>query len=64
VWPEAGPLLDEKALQGARRLGVADDPGTLLKLAEDADAAHLAAGLVRAALDKELAGSVKEHAAA
>jgi endonuclease III len=64
VWPEAGPLLDEKALQGARRLGVADDPGTLLKLADDADAAHLAAGLVRAALDKELAGSVKEHAAA
>ncbi|MEU0371705.1 endonuclease [Streptomyces sp. NPDC006283] len=64
VWPETGPLLDEKALQGARRLGVADDPRTLLRLADDADAAHLAAGLVRAALDKELAGSVKEHAAA
>ncbi|MFJ8074489.1 endonuclease [Streptomyces sp. NPDC096176] len=64
VWPEAGPLLDEKALQGARLLGIADDPETLLRLADDADAAHLAAGLVRAALDKELAGSVKEHAAA
>ncbi|ATW47062.1 HhH-GDP family DNA glycosylase [Streptomyces peucetius] len=64
VWPEAGPLLDEKALQGARRLGVADDPGTLLELADDADPAHLAAALVRAALDKDLAGSVMEHAAA
>ncbi|GGW39742.1 endonuclease [Streptomyces xantholiticus] len=64
VWPEAGPLLDEKALQGARRLGVADDPGTLLRLADDADPAHLAAALVRAALDKDLAGSVKENAAA
>ncbi|MGW7467649.1 endonuclease [Streptomyces xantholiticus] len=64
VWPEAGPLLDEKALQGARRLGIADDPGTLLELADDADPAHLAAALVRAALDKDLAGSVMEHAAA
>lgn len=64
VWPEAGPLLDEKALQGARRLGVADDPGTLLKLADDTDPAHLAAGLVRAALDKDVAESAKEHAAA
>jgi endonuclease III len=64
VWPEAGPLLDEKALQGARRLGVGDDPGTLLKLADDSDAAHLAAGLVRAALDKDVVESAKQHAAA
>jgi hypothetical protein len=63
VWPEAGPLLDEKALQGARRLGVGDDPGTLLKLADDSDAAHLAAGLVRAALDKDVVESAKQHAA-
>ncbi|MFF3290973.1 endonuclease [Streptomyces sp. NPDC003023] len=63
VWPEAGPLLDEKALQGARRLGVGDDPRTLLKLADDVDPAHLAAGLVRAALDKELAEAVLAHAA-
>jgi co-chaperonin GroES (HSP10) len=64
VWPEAGPLLDEKALQGARRLGVGDDPGALLKLADDSDAAHLAAGLVRAALDKDVVESAKQHAAA
>ena len=64
VWPEAGPLLDEKALQGARRLGVGDDPGTLLRLAGHCDAAHLAAGLVRAALDKDVADSAKEHAVA
>ncbi|MEW2633016.1 endonuclease [Streptomyces sp. NPDC048389] len=64
VWPEAGPLLDEKALQGARRLGVADDQGTLLKLADDSDPAHLAAGLVRAALDKDVAESAKDRTAA
>lgn len=65
VWTGTGPLLDGKALEGARRLGVADDPGTLLELAgEGTDAAHLAAGLVRAALDRKLVGSVREHAAA
>lgn len=52
VWPEAAPYLDGKALQGARRLELPQDPERLLGLAEGAEPAVLAAALVRAATDK------------
>ncbi|MFI9803300.1 endonuclease [Streptomyces sp. NPDC052301] len=55
VWPEIGPYLDGKALSGARRLGLPEDPGKLAGLAEDTEPAVLAAALVRAALDKQVA---------
>jgi endonuclease III len=55
VWPEAGPLLDRKALQGAERLGLPGDPDRLLSLAGKTEPAVLAAALVRAAVDKEVA---------
>ncbi|MEU1015419.1 endonuclease [Streptomyces sp. NPDC005898] len=55
VWPDLAPRLGEKALQGARRLGLPDDPKELVRLAGDADPAALAAALVRAALDKTIA---------
>jgi endonuclease III len=55
VWPEAGPLLDRKALQGAERLGLPGDPDHLLSLAGKTKPAVLAAALVRAAVDKEVA---------
>lgn len=64
VWPEAGPLLDEKALDGARRLGLPADAQTLLtsarglKSARNSDPAHLAAALVRAAVDTGVADAV------
>ncbi|WP_033307767.1 endonuclease [Streptomyces iakyrus] len=54
VWPEAAPYLDTKALQGAKRLGLPQDPERLTELAGDTDPAVLAAALVRAALDKEV----------
>jgi endonuclease III len=55
VWPEVAPYLDAKALQGAERLNLPGDPGRLAELAGDTGPAVLAAALVRAAVDKEVA---------
>ncbi|WP_409468153.1 endonuclease [Streptomyces sp. HC307] len=55
VWPEVAPYLDRKAMDGAERLGLPKDPERLLKLAGDTEPAVLAAALVRASLDKEVA---------
>ncbi|MFF5979800.1 endonuclease [Streptomyces olindensis] len=54
VWPEAAPYLDAKALQGAERLKLPQDPERLVELAGRTDPAVLAAALVRAAVDKEV----------
>ncbi|MFF9044587.1 endonuclease [Streptomyces parvulus] len=62
VWPEAGPTLDRKALQGARRLGLPSDPDRLLDLAGKTEPAVLAAALVRAAVDKGVAEDTLERA--
>ncbi|MEU1595366.1 endonuclease [Streptomyces sp. NPDC005708] len=62
VWPEVAPYLDDKALSGAERLGLPKDPEKLAALAEDTEPAVLAAALVRAALDKEMAQEVQRHA--
>jgi endonuclease III len=55
VWPEAAPYLDAKALQGAERLKLPKDPERLVELAGDTDPAVLAAALVRAAVNKDVA---------
>ncbi|MGW6456054.1 endonuclease, partial [Streptomyces sp. NPDC055078] len=55
IWPEVSPYLDEKALQGARRLGLTDDPARLARYAEPSHESVLAAALVRAALDRKAA---------
>ncbi|MEU9351864.1 endonuclease [Streptomyces griseoloalbus] len=55
VWPEAAPYLDAKALQGAERLKLPKDPDRLLSLAGRTEPAVLAAALVRAAIDKDVA---------
>ncbi|MFM9370461.1 endonuclease [Streptomyces sp. Da 82-17] len=54
VWPEFGPYVDAKALQGAERLGLPRKTVDLRRLAEGTGAADaaLASALVRAALDK------------
>ncbi|MDQ0717716.1 endonuclease III [Streptomyces luteogriseus] len=54
VWPETAPYLDAKALQGAERLDLPQDPERLAELAGDTDPAVLAAALVRAAVDNEV----------
>jgi endonuclease III len=55
VWPEVAPYLDDKALKGAERLGLPKDQDRLVELAGNTEPAVLAAALVRAALDKEVA---------
>ncbi len=62
VWPEAAPYLDPKALQGARALGLPAAPDRLLRLADDAEPAVLAAALVRVALDRHGPETVRETA--
>ncbi|ELS58176.1 hypothetical protein [Streptomyces viridochromogenes] len=63
VWPEVAPYLDDKALSGARRLGLPEDPERLAGLAEGIEPAALAAALVRASLDKEVAEDSLRRAA-
>ncbi|MFG3360277.1 endonuclease [Streptomyces griseofuscus] len=63
VWPEVGPYLDGKALDGADRLGLPKDPQKLTELAGDTKPAVLAAALVRAALDKDVAEDCLQRAA-
>ena len=55
--------LDPKALSGAERLGLPKDPDRLVTLAGDIEPAVLAAALVRAALDKEVAEDSLRRAA-
>ncbi|MCT7351505.1 endonuclease [Streptomyces sp. 15-116A] len=62
VWPETAPLLDTKALQGAERLKLPEDPDRLLGLSGRTEPAVLAAALVRAATEKDVAEEVLEHA--
>ncbi|MEW2400708.1 endonuclease [Streptomyces sp. NPDC046862] len=63
VWPEVAPYLDEKALSGARRLDLPDDPEELVGQARDTEPAVLAAALVRVALDTKLAEDCLRRAA-
>jgi hypothetical protein len=62
VWPEFGPFFDQKAQQGAERLGLPTSPQKLAGLVAKRDWAPFAAGLVRAALDKKVVDDVREAA--
>lgn len=60
VWPELVPYLDRKALQGAARAGLPDDPHRLARLVPRGDVARLAAACVRAALDEDVATAIRD----
>lgn len=45
VWPEVRPFFDDKALAGARAVGLPDDPGALGALVPGDEVAALASGL-------------------
>ncbi|MGW4549391.1 endonuclease [Streptomyces violaceorubidus] len=62
VWPQAAPRLDRKALQGAERLGLPGDRDRLLTLAGKTEPAVLAAALVRAAVDRDVAEDTLDRA--
>ncbi|MFF7824131.1 endonuclease [Streptomyces rochei] len=63
VWPDVAPWLDRKALQGAERLGLPKDPDRLVRLAGRTDPAVLAAALVRASVDEEVARDTLDRSA-
>lgn len=52
VWPEMAPFFDKKALDGARKLALPDNPDDLTALVSDEDLPRLASALVRVALDR------------
>jgi hypothetical protein len=58
VWPELRPALDGKALAGARRVGLPEDPDRLAELSTEGRLAELAAALVRVSLDQKLAAEI------
>lgn len=45
-WEELRPFVDQRALRGARKLGLQDDPQSLARLAGEKDFSRLVAGLV------------------
>lgn len=58
VWPEFAPAFDGKVLQGAQRLQLPGTAGELAELVPEGEEAVLAAALVRAAVDRKIAGEV------
>ncbi|MDT0344291.1 HhH-GDP family DNA glycosylase [Streptomyces litchfieldiae] len=62
VWPEHAPYIDRKAQDGAERVGLPRSPKTLGGLVSRDDVPRLTAGLVRIALDKDLAADVRARA--
>ncbi|MDQ0988558.1 endonuclease [Streptomyces sp. V2I9] len=64
LWPETGFHVGAKGLQGAERVGLPASTARLAEVAGDRDPAVFAAALVRAALDQEIAETVREVARA
>ncbi|MET9045505.1 endonuclease [Streptomyces sp. NPDC004362] len=64
VWPEFAPYIDDKARDGARRLGLPTAPGKLSGLVDDRELPRLADGLVHTALDRPFADEVRAAARA
>lgn len=57
IWSELAPALDDKVLQGAKRLGLPTTTEELAELVNHSDLPRLAAGCIRA-LDSEVADDV------
>lgn len=64
VWDDLAPYVDDKVRDGARRIELPTAPGKLSALVPRDDLPHLAAGLVRVALDKRTAEDVRRSAGA
>jgi endonuclease III len=63
TWREVAPFFDQRARDGAKRLGLPSSPGRLAGLVAERDLARLAAALVRVALDAKAAEAVRRAAA-
>ncbi len=62
IWPEAAPYIDAKAVQGAGRVDLPEDPARLARLVGGPELPPFTAALVRCALDRRVADDVREHA--
>lgn len=62
VWPELRPYFDKKALSGAGKLGLPEDPQQLAGYVEGGETARLAAALVRVTLEKGLVDKILQPA--
>lgn len=62
VWPELCPYFDDRALKGARTIGLPGTAEGLAELVPQKDFARLSAALVRVTLDDDLAGSARSSA--
>jgi hypothetical protein len=62
VWPDIAPFLDDRVLDGAKRLGLPASVGALAGLVEDDQLPVLAAACVRVSLDEKAAEDVKSAA--
>ncbi|WP_330233510.1 endonuclease [Nocardia sp. NBC_00508] len=58
IWTWVRPHFDERALRGAKRVQLPEDPARLADLAPDHHTADLAAALVRVTLDEKIADDV------
>ncbi|MGW0465201.1 endonuclease [Streptomyces sp. NPDC003027] len=57
IWPEVGPFLDERALEGARRARLPTDREALARLVRREELPGLAAALVRVSLERDTGDS-------
>lgn len=55
VWPDVRPFVDRRVVEGARRMGLPDEPDRLARLADGNAFARLASALVRVSLESKLA---------
>ncbi|WP_175409633.1 endonuclease [Streptomyces sp. TRM64462] len=60
VWPDLAPYLDDRTLDGAKRLGLPADRDKLAGLVKRDELPTLAAALVRAAIDRHVVEEVRE----
>jgi len=53
VWEELFPFVDQRALEGAKKLGLNEDPEALVQLVDESDFARFVTGLVRVELQED-----------
>lgn len=63
VWPQVAPFIDDKALDGAAKVGLPGDPQRLAQLVPADELPKLVAACVRAALSSDVVEDVQRHAA-
>jgi hypothetical protein len=58
VWPDVAPFVDKRAVDGAGRLGLPDDPDGLARLADRDELPRMVSALVRVSRSKHAADEI------